>query len=255
MGQGMSFRREWTIRERIFLIIGEFSRPGRLSRQLLDHASLAQDLQVNNDKQVRVETLRLATLQNVDSATRKLTWVLQPSSWFLCPWGLYAFGTYPIQPGLNTIEAAIKICAVANSTSISSQDLMILNLLLDSEIDTTFWMEEGKTLEIPGRELLTIAGATGTWFGFGQKPHPGQTLARYLEKEGYFCGRIVKEEHVEESSTSPPPTSNSLKTERREARPLARRRGNGKIQKAHVKESRDIRKRANFRPRGRGGLF
>ncbi|RSL44247.1 hypothetical protein CEP54_014762 [Fusarium duplospermum] len=64
--------------------------------------------------------------------------------------GPAAFGTYPILPGLKTIEAAIKICEVVNSTSISSQDLMILNLLVDSEINTTFWMEENKTLEIPG---------------------------------------------------------------------------------------------------------
>jgi hypothetical protein len=43
-------------------------------------------------------------------------------------------------------------------------------------------MEEGKTLEIPGCELLTKVGAIGTWFGFGQKPHPGQTLAKYSKE-------------------------------------------------------------------------
>jgi hypothetical protein len=99
--------REWTVLERIFLIIGAFSLPGPLSRQLLCHASLARDLQVNNTKQVRVETSRLATLQDVNFAARKSTWVLQPNSWPLCPWGLYAFGSYPILLGLNTIETAI----------------------------------------------------------------------------------------------------------------------------------------------------
>ncbi|KAI8648880.1 hypothetical protein NCS56_01504300 [Fusarium sp. Ph1] len=215
MGQDVSFHREhhdillgeWTVSGRITLIIGAFCRLDRLSRQMLGHASLARGVQVNDDKQVQVETLKLATQQDVDPATRKLTWVLQPNSWLLCPWGLYAFATYPIQPGLNTIKAAIRICEATNSTSISSQDLMILNILLDSEIDSTFWMEENKTLEIPGYNLLMTAAATGTWLGFGQKPHPGQTLESYMKERGYFCGREVKEEHVEESLASIQPVT------------------------------------------------
>ncbi|RSL81042.1 hypothetical protein CDV31_017070 [Fusarium ambrosium] len=117
---------------------------------------------------------------------------------------LHAFATYPVQPGLNTIEAAIKICEVTNSTSISSQDLMILNLLLDNEISNTFWMEKKKTLRIPGPELLKRVAATGTWFGFGQRPYPEQTLASYIKEEGYFCGRVVKREPVEERLASIP---------------------------------------------------
>jgi hypothetical protein len=84
---------------------------------------------------------------------------------------------------------------------------MILNLLVDSEINTTFWMEENKTLKIPGPGLLTTAAATGTWIGFGQKPHPGQTLASYVKEKGFFCGRVVKREYVEKSLASIQPVT------------------------------------------------
>lgn len=237
-------RKKRSVVDRIILIIGALCYPDRLSPSLLTHAQLARSAQVTNDEQVQIETLRLATQQEVSPAIRKLALVHQPSSWLACSSGVYTYAAYPIQPGPKTIQAAIMICEMTNSATISGKDLMILNLLLDSAVNTTFWKEENITLKVESYFSDKIIRERGTWFGFGQRPCPGLSVSTYAQEGGYFCGRCVKEEQEDKSLVSAvPPINNSLRTEPRQAQPAVRRKGNGKIQKAQGKRRRTARKR------------
>ncbi|KAJ4175574.1 hypothetical protein NW759_017658 [Fusarium solani] len=136
------------------------------------------------------------------------------------------------------------ICEMTNSTTISGKDLMILNLLLDSAVNTTFWKEENMTLKVGSYFPDEMTPESGTWFGFGKRPCPGLSVYMYAQEGGYFCGRSVKEEPEDESLVSAvPPISNSIRTEPRQAQPAVRRKGNGRIQKAQRKRSRAARER------------
>ncbi|KAI8710899.1 hypothetical protein NCS52_01518600 [Fusarium sp. LHS14.1] len=252
MGQEVSFNRRHrqflgkkrSVVDRIILIIGVLCYPDRLSPSLLTHAHLARSAQVKDDEHIKIETLRLATEQKASPAVRKLTQVRQPSSWLACSSGVYAYAAYPIRPGPKTIQGAIMICEMTNSATISGKDLIILNLLLDSAVNTTFWKEENTTVKVESYLSAKIIGARGTWFGFGKRTCPGLSVSTYAQERGYFCGRSVKEEQQDESLVSAmPPIKNSPRTETHQVQPAVRLKDNGSIRKTQGKRNQTARKR------------
>ncbi|KAM5357453.1 hypothetical protein ACJZ2D_016253 [Fusarium nematophilum] len=170
----------------------------RLSNELIHLLHHIQNYGVLHDESGKVIHDEEVKAEDFDSFT-----INQPSVWFLGWSDLRRWPAYPIKPARKTIYAAAKIVERLGVKSLSGNDLMTLNLLLDDTINTTFWSKGTRSYTDSNGQNLGV----GYWFGFGNTPPSPFNPHTYAREEGYFCGRNVKPEPLDDYPLSSVPVA------------------------------------------------